>query len=168
MEMNVILRIRSSSNPCLNRQNHLERDDRNHLSGSSRTNSVWQKIRKYLSKRMWIFFIGIYLKIGGRANVEHKLIQLRILLGVRNDEQSGHCTHGRALNLRSTWNLKSFKPIGQKDKLHTLSSSCFSYSCFTAFALTLVVQVDRKGSTSRSNRWRTAVGQRVASRATIK
>lgn len=32
-----------------------------------------------------------------------------------------------------------------------LSSSCFSYSCFTAFAFTFVVHVARNGSTNLSN-----------------
>lgn len=54
--------------------------------------------------------ISIYLKIGGRANVEYKFIQLRILLRVRNDEQSGHCTHGRSLMFKSPLNLESLKP----------------------------------------------------------
>ena len=32
-----------------------------------------------------------------------------------------------------------------------LSSSCFSYSCFTEFAFTFIVQVLFNGSTNRSN-----------------
>lgn len=40
-----------------------------------------------------------------------------------------------------------------------LSSSCFSYSCFTAFALTFVVTVVRNGSTSLSSFVSTAPGQ---------
>ena len=39
-----------------------------------------------------------------------------------------------------------------------LSSSCFSYSCLTELALTLVVQVSFRGSTSLSSFWRTAPG----------
>ena len=40
-----------------------------------------------------------------------------------------------------------------------LSSSCFSYSCFTAFAFTFVVTVVRSGSTSLSSFVSTAPGQ---------